>query len=162
MSRLDSFIRRMQAQRDCLNAAVAAVGDLPGVAFELGLGNGRTYDHMCETMPNREIYVFERQVAAHPMNIPDDDHLVLGDILETLPEAAERFEGEVALAHTDLGTGIKADNEKLAAQVAPLLWRAMASGGVVISGDALPGTGWEPGPRPESVAPERYFVYRKP
>ena len=60
------------------------------------------------------------------------------------------------------GTGIKADNEKLAAKVAPLLWQAMAPGGVVVSGDALAGPDWAPGPHPESVAPERYFVYRKP
>ena len=162
MSRLDSFIRRMQAQRDCLNAAAGAVQALSGVAFELGLGNGRTYDHMCEIMPEREIYVFERHVAAHPMNIPDDDHLLMGDIMETLPAAAARFEGQVVLAHTDLGTGVKAENEKLAAKVAPLLWQAMAPGGVVVSGDALPGDGWAPGPHPESVAPERMFVYRKP
>ncbi len=162
MSRLDSFIRRIQAQRDCLNAAAEAVSEIDGAVFELGLGNGRTYDHMCELLPDREIYVFERQVAAHPLNIPDDDHLVLGDILDTLPAAAARFAGAVALAHTDLGTGIKADNEKLAAKVAPLLWQAMAPGGVVVSGDALAGPDWAPGPHPESVAPERYFVYRKP
>ena len=82
----------------------------------LGLGNGRTYDHMCEVMPDRDIYVFERHIAAHPMNIPDDDHLLMGDIMETLPEAATRFEGQVALVHTDLGTGIKEENEKLAAK----------------------------------------------
>jgi hypothetical protein len=162
MSRLDSFIRRMNAQRDCLNAAAEAVRNLPGAAFELGLGNGRTYDHMCEIMPDRDIYVFERHIAAHPMNIPDDDHLFMGDIMDTLPAAAARFEGAVALAHTDLGTGVKEENEKLAAKVAPLLWQAMAPGGVVISGDALPGSEWAPGPHPESVAPERYFVYRKP
>lgn len=162
MSRLDSFIRRMQAQRDCLNAAAEAVRALPGPAFELGLGNGRTYDHMCELMPDRDIYVFERHIAAHPMNIPDDDHLLMGDILETLPDAAARFEGQVALAHTDLGTGIKADNEALAAKISPLLWKSLAPGGVVISGDSLPGDDWGPGPHPESVAPGRMFVYRKP
>ena len=44
MSRLDSFIRRLEAQRSCLETAVALVADLPGPILELGLGNGRTFD----------------------------------------------------------------------------------------------------------------------
>ena len=39
MSRLDSFLRRLQAQRGCLNDAAALVGARPGPVFELGLGN---------------------------------------------------------------------------------------------------------------------------
>ncbi len=66
MSRLDSFIRRMIAQRDCLAAAARLIGDIPGPVLELGLGNGRTYDHLREILPGREIFVFDRRVAAHP------------------------------------------------------------------------------------------------
>ena len=172
MSRLDSFIRRMEAQRDCLNAAAEAVADIEGPVFELGLGNGRTYTHLLEIAPGRDVYVFERKVAAHPASIPDEDHLILGDILETLPSAADRFEGQVALAHTDLGTGVKADNMALAAKISPLLYRAMAVGGVVVSGDALddgvgatangaPSVSWVRVPLPPSVAEGRYFVYKK-
>ena len=40
MSRLDSVIRRLQAQRACLDRAVDLVRDLPGPVLELGLGNG--------------------------------------------------------------------------------------------------------------------------
>ena len=46
MSRLDSFIRRLQAQRACLDRAAELVRDLPGPVVEIGLGNGRTYDHL--------------------------------------------------------------------------------------------------------------------
>ncbi len=60
MSRLDSFIRRMLAQRACLNWAAEAVAGIAGPVLELGLGNGRTYDHLRELLPEREIYVFER------------------------------------------------------------------------------------------------------
>ncbi|MBM3542582.1 MAG: hypothetical protein FJX51_11085, partial [Alphaproteobacteria bacterium] len=66
MSRLDSFIRRLQAQRACLDHAAMLVRDLPGPVLEFGLGNGRTYDHLRETFPGREIFAFDRQVAAHP------------------------------------------------------------------------------------------------
>ena len=165
MSRLDSFIRRMEAQRDCLNAAAEAVANVPGPVFELGLGNGRTYSHLLQIVPDREVFVFERQVAAHPASIPDDDHLILGDIFETLPGSLEQFEGIVALAHTDLGTGVKEDNMRIAAQISPLLFRAMTRNGVVVSGDDLDASGdvgWSAMPLPGSVAAGRYFVYKKP
>lgn len=95
MSRLDSFIRRLEAQRACLDYACAAVKDRPGVIFELGLGNGRTYDHLREKLPGREIYVFERKVAAHPDCVPCAANLYEGDIDLTLPAAVERFRGQV-------------------------------------------------------------------
>ncbi|HIP79606.1 MAG TPA: hypothetical protein EYH07_14240, partial [Kiloniellaceae bacterium] len=84
MSRLDSFIRRLEAQRACIDAAVDLVGALPGPVFELGLGNGRTYDHLRTRCPGREIFVFERKVAAHPDCIPDADHLFEGPLEATL------------------------------------------------------------------------------
>ncbi len=80
MSRLDSFIRRLQAQRKCIDLAVELTADLPGAVLELGLGNGRTYDHLRDRMPQRDIYVFERSVAAHPDCIPPADRLFLGDV----------------------------------------------------------------------------------
>ena len=59
MSRLDSFIARMQAQRDCLNFLKPAVDRLAGPILEVGLGNGRTYDHLRELFPGRDIHVGE-------------------------------------------------------------------------------------------------------
>ncbi len=88
MSRLDSVIRRLRAQRACLQRAAEMIRDLPGPVLELGLGNGRTYDHLRQTLPDREIFVFEREVAADPDCVPDAAHLLLGDIRETLPAAA--------------------------------------------------------------------------
>ncbi len=85
MSRLDSFIRRLEAQRACLEYAVGLVRELPGPVLELGLGNGRTYDHLRQLCPEREIHVFERKVAAHPDCIPEPSRLWLGAIGETLP-----------------------------------------------------------------------------
>ena len=70
MSRLDSFIRRLEAQRACLNRAAALISGIDGTVLELGLGNGRTYDHLRELFPDREIYVCERRVAAHPACVP--------------------------------------------------------------------------------------------
>ena len=104
MSRLDSFIRRLQAQRACIDRALALVQNVAGPVFELGLGNGRTYDHLRENCGGREIFVFERKVAAHPDCIPDPEHLYEGALQETLERALSRFHGQVAMVHADLGS----------------------------------------------------------
>ena len=114
MSRLDSFIRRLEAQRACLGHAVAQIRELPGPVLELGLGNGRTYDHLRELLPEREIFVFEREVNAHPDCVPDAAHLILGDVRTTVPQVRGRLPGPAALAHSDVGTGDAARNAELA------------------------------------------------
>ena len=80
MSRLDSFIRRLEAQRACLDQAARLIAELDGDVLELGLGNGRTYDHLRELCPDREIYVCERLVAAHPDCVPPAE-LLATDLL---------------------------------------------------------------------------------
>ncbi len=160
VSRLDSFIRRVNAQRDCLNLAAEAVAGVPGPVLELGLGNGRTYDHLRELFPGREIFVFDRRVAAHPDCIPDDAHMFLGDIARTLPEASSRLPAPVALAHCDLGTGVREENIELAAFIGPQIAPLMAVGGLVVSDQELHVDGWTAIEPPDSVAPGRYFIYR--
>ncbi len=160
MSRLDSFIRRMQAQRDCLNAVAGLVADVPGAVLELGLGNGRTYDHLREVLPGREIYVFERKVAAHPDCIPDDDHLLLGEIHDTLPNAATRIGGPVALVHSDIGSGDAAANAKLAAWLGPQIEALLGDGAIVLSDQEMTTVAWQALPLPDGVQPGRYHMYR--
>lgn len=162
MSRLDSFIRRLEAQRACIDFA-ARSGTLPdGPVFELGLGNGRTYDHLRERFRGREIFVFDRQVAAHPSCVPDADHMILGEIAETLPRAVLRFRGRVAFVHSDLGSGDTAIDRATAARVAPLIAEALAANGLVVSDQALVIAGWQTLPPPPGIAESRYFLYRKP
>ena len=160
MSRLDSFIRRMTAQRDCLGAAAALIVGTPGPVFELGLGNGRSYDHLRALLPGREIYVFDRRVAAHPDCVPDADHLFLGDVLEQLPVAAVRFGQRVALAHCDLGSGRAAQDAEVAVALAERLAPLIAPGGVVVSDQALLRLPFERLGAPPDVPPDRYFMYR--
>ncbi len=162
MSRLDSFIRRLEAQRACIDRAAASGAVPAGPVFELGLGNGRTFDHLREKFAGREIFVFERRVAAHHDCVPDADHLLLGDIGETLPAAAARHRGRVAFVHYDLGSDDAAANAALAARLAPLIDEALAAGGIVASDQQLPVGGWQPEPLPAEIAPGRYFMYRKP
>lgn len=160
MSRLDSFIRRVSAQRDCLNHAAPMIAGLPGPVLELGLGNGRTYDHLRERMPGREIYVFDRQVGAHPDCIPDSAHFFLGDIEEQLPIAAARLGRRAALIHSDVGTGDKARNARLVAVLAPLLADMLVPGGIVVADQEMAQEGWDALPLPAGVPENRYFLYR--
>lgn len=160
MSRLDSFIRRMQAQRACLDWAANAIRDRPGPILELGLGNGRTYDHLRSLLPGRDIYVFEREVRAHPDCIPPADRLFLGDIFSSLPLAATRLGAQAVLAHSDLGTGDHAANVELGRKLAPALDRLLAPGALVVANQPLAVARWRRLPEPEGVPPDRYFIYR--
>ena len=160
MSRLDSFIRRMVAQRECLDLAARLIDDVPGAIFELGLGNGRTFDHMRGLFPDREIYVFDRQIAAHPDCIPDDEHMFLGEVVERLPDAVARFGKKVALVHSDIGSGRPEIDAVMFAQVVPLLESLVHPGSVVLSDQKLPAGDWQSLPLPVGIADERYFMYR--
>lgn len=172
MSRLDSVIRRLQAQRACLGLAADIIegrggGDrVDGVVLELGLGNGRTYDHLREILPDRAIYVFDRQLAAHPDCRPDADHLFLGEMAETLPQAAARFPARAALVHLDIGSGDISGTERNMRGVESPLLELLAKGGVVVSDQALPGLAGVDGiaepALPIGVPDGRYFLYRRP
>ncbi|MEE2981046.1 MAG: class I SAM-dependent methyltransferase, partial [Pseudomonadota bacterium] len=102
MSRLDSVIRRLETQRDCLDAAIGLIRSVGGPVLEIGLGNGRTYDHLRERCNGREIFVLDRRIAAHPDCVPDAAHMLLGDFAETMPGAGARIGALAALANADI------------------------------------------------------------
>ncbi|MFN4090704.1 MAG: class I SAM-dependent methyltransferase [Alphaproteobacteria bacterium] len=161
MSRLDSAIRRLEAQRACLDHAAGLVDGLPGPVFELGLGNGRTYDHLRERLPERAIFVFDRQVAAHPDCVPPAERLRLGDFRETVPAARDRFTGAVALIHADIGSGETAASRALASLLAPHLAALLTGGGVLVADQPMAAPGLVALPAPAGMAPGRYFLYRR-
>jgi hypothetical protein len=159
LSRLDSFIRRLQAQRSCLDAAAALIASTPGPALEIGLGNGRTYDHLRERLAGRAIFVFDRQVATHPDSTPPPKSLFIGDVRKTLAGAAGRIGAPAALAHVDIGSGDEAANAALAAAIAPSLVALMAPGGVIVSDQPLAHAGLDRLALPSGVKPGRYHMY---
>lgn len=161
MSRLDSFIRRMSAQRDCLNWAAEELKDAPGAILELGLGNGRTYDHLRGLFDAEDIYVFDRHVKAHPDCVPDGEHMIIGDFLETLPQIAEKLTGKAKLAHCDIGSGDKSASLSLSDQIYPYLEPLLQPGALIISDQPFTGSVFEPLPVPAAVPENRYFLYRK-
>ena len=161
MSRLDSFIARMQAQRDCLNFLKPVIDALPGPILEVGLGNGRTYDHLRDLFPGRDIYVCEQRLAAHPDCVPPPERLILGDMRETLPAAHARLGGRVALAHLDAGTGDAAANRALAAELMPLVAPLLCAGGILVSDPPFDRADLESMALPGGIAPGRYHLYRR-
>ena len=158
MSRLDSFIRRMSAQRDGLNWAAREIGDLGGGVLELGLGNGRTFDHIRELFPDRQIAVVERAPNPSALSTPRDDQLWVGEAEPMLEAIARAHPRGMALAHYDLGFGDKARDVEEAARLSPLIASCMASGALIVS--AQPLTGFEQIKGPDTIAPGRYYFYR--
>ncbi|MGO4705868.1 class I SAM-dependent methyltransferase [Microvirga sp. 2MCAF38] len=161
MTRLDSVIRRLTAQRNLLNWAVNEI-EPTGLILELGLGNGRTYDHLRSRLPDREIYAFERSLAAHPDSCPAEDYLIMGDIFETLPLFAERMGlGCAALIHADIGSGDEVLNRQLAKRMAPLIEPLLEPGGLFLADRAFDLPRCTNLSTRVGVAEGRYFVYRR-
>ena len=161
MSRLESFIRRLEAQRECINLAARLIAALPGNVLEFGLGNGRTYDHLRSQFKGRDIYVFDRQIAAHPDCIPPDDRLFVGDFIETLPRAALQLGADSAMAHLDVGSGNVAASQALASAMMPLVLRLLKPGALVVSDQPITDPALEGMPLPAGIEPERYFLNRR-
>ena len=157
MSRLESFIRRLTAQRACLNQAAGMIAGRRGVVLEIGLGNGRTFDHLRETLPDREIFVFDRHVASHPDSTPDDRHFFLGDLPETLLQARDALPEPAILVHSDIGTGDAARDARVARMMADILPQMLQPGAVVVSDQDIPLPDATDIPLPDGVRQGRYF-----
>jgi hypothetical protein len=151
--------RRLTAQIDGLNWAAAQIAGLPGDVLELGLGNGRTYDHLRENLPNRRIWVIDRLLQPHPSCIPPAADFLQGEAEDMLVALAGRGV-RMALAHYDFGFGDKARDVAEGARLSPLIAPLMVPGGLVVSQQPLPDFTQVSGP--DTVDPERYLFYRAP
>ena len=157
MSRLDSMLRRLTAQRDGLNWAAEQISELGGDVLDMGLGNGRTYDHLREILPDRRIWVMDRVLQCHPDSTPPAQDFLQGEaepMLEKLAQSGQK----IAMAHYDFGRGIKHEDVAEAARLSPLIARVMLPGGLLISGQPL--VGFQQVQGPETIAPDRYLFYR--
>jgi hypothetical protein len=160
LTRLDKAIRRLEAQRACLDWAVKQIGAIPGIVVELGLGNGRSFDHLRTRLPDREIHVFERSPAAHPASTPAADRLIIGNLEDTLPVARNRFAGSAAFLHSDIGTGDDERNARFAEWLGPHILPLLAPGAIVASDQRLPVLEEFRTKPPEGVGEDRYYLYR--
>lgn len=157
MSRLESMRRRLSAQIDGLNWAARYIADVRGDVLELGLGNGRTFDHLRENLPDRRIWVIDRVLQSHPSCVPPAKDFLQGEADEMLAELARRG-AHMALAHYDFGFGVKDLDVEEGARLSPLIAALMVSGGLVVSQQPLVGLTQISGPK--SVESDRYLFYR--
>ncbi|MCI4666334.1 MAG: class I SAM-dependent methyltransferase [Neomegalonema sp.] len=136
MNRLEAMILRMTAQRAALDWAFTQIQDVPGDLVEIGLGNGRTYDHIREHMPGRRIWAIERKLQPHPSCMPPAQDLLEGDASEGLA----RLEGAgIALANYDLGGQDPQTPDERAVRLTPLIAAALApAAAVLVSTQRLP------------------------
>lgn len=161
MSRLDLFIDRMVSQRACLNHAAALTQEMQGPVYELGLGNGRTYHHMCSILPAQDIYVFERAVASHPDSTPPDAQVFLGDVFDTLPQALARFGPTARLIHADLGGHNAEKNDAFARKLSPVVAPLLAPDGLMVSSDRMYFDDLQEIALPPDAVPGRCFIYQR-
>ena len=165
MSRLDSHIHQKVAQRDSIDRAARWLGDRRDVIIEFGLGNGRSYSHLLERFPGREIFCFDRVEHAHPRSRPPADHLLLGEFPAVLDDPAlhRRFARRVMLLHVDVGSGGPED-EIVPEQVLERTHGWLAPGAVVLSDQELTlAPAWRLTrivTRGDVEHAERYHVYR--
>jgi S-adenosyl-L-methionine methyltransferase len=160
ISRLERLLFRIDAQHKSLGWAFGEIQRMPGLVFELGLGHGRTYDHMRRHLPGREIFVFDREIDCFADCRPDDAHLVLGQLADTLPAARGRFGNKAILVNSDVGTYDEAYNIAVAELVSRHLPPLLAPHALVLSDLPLALAGTEPEPLPPGARDERYFIYR--
>lgn len=149
------LIRRLMAQRACLERAGDLVAQLPGPAIQLGFGDGTAFDHLRDVLRRREIVLFN--AGPIPPRPDDPAERVEGDPRETLPLRWDRLKRSAALAHLNFPV---TDEARLAAELAPLIAPVVRPGGIVVSEVAIELPGWERVPPPDGVREGRHFLYR--
>ena len=166
LTRLERFMARTSAQRACIDHAASRIGGLSGEVWEVGLGNGRTYDHLRDRFAGRDIVVFDREVAAHPECVPPDELMRLGDFRETIPAEVAKSAGKVAVIHADIGTANIDKSRAMGRWLAPHFARALAPGGFLIGDQPMDDAALVAVPLAEiagagSLPADAYFCYRK-
>lgn len=157
MSRLESMRRRLTAQIDGINWAAAQITGMAGDVLEMGLGNGRTYDHLRQEIPDRRIWVIDRVLKPHPSCIPPAENFLEGEA-EPMLKRLYAEGRKMALAHYDFGHGIKEKDVAEGAALSPHIAAVMSPGGLILSQQPL--TGFRQIAGPDTVDPERYLFYQ--
>ena len=163
MTRLERFIARMQAQKALLDrvcAELKAPDGLPGPVIELGLGNGRTYDHLRARLPDRRILVFERDPQPNERSRPPETDLHVGEIERTGALFAAASPHCAALVHADLGDGTRAGNSRLERWLPALCYALARADGWVVTSTRLDHEGLVLEPSGVDFDASSYVVYR--
>src|SRR5690606_15409656 len=96
-----------------------------------------------------------------PDCIPDQEHMIVGDVLETIPAALQYMKAKAILAHCDIGSGNKEASLALARMLGDSLPKLLEPGAVIVSDQPFHVADWQPWPLPDGVAEGRYYLYRQ-
>jgi len=160
-SRLERMIFRLSVQRDCLNFVAGLIHSLSGVVIELGLGKGRTYDHLRKLFPERRILTFDRELHALPDCQPLAQNLILGEFINTLNSPGVKTQS-VALVHADVGSDKRDRDAHLVAELEPMVSQLLQPGGILLADRPWALPQWQPLVLPLSKGGWPYFGYQKP
>ncbi len=160
-TRLEKILYRLEAQCACFDWVFDQIKNEPGVVFEIGLGLGRTFNHMRHYLPDRTILAFDRKMSAYPDCMPEEDEIIFGELAETLPKAAQAYKGQVVLAHSDIGSFDREQNKMIAELVSANLLPALAPQGLIMSDLPLNIAQTERLALPEGAREDRYYLYRR-
>lgn len=156
---LERMIARLSAQRVALDWALGETAGQDGPVLEVGLGKGRTYDHLRRYAGAENVLVFDMWLRVGPELAPPDDRLFLGDFRATLPAAAAALGRCARLAHADFGSPDRGHDAGQAEWLGPLLAALVRPGGLVVSDRPFAVPGWTPAPLPDTGA-WPYFAQR--
>ena len=156
------MIRRLEAQRACFEAVETEINERTGTILEMGLGNGRTYDHLCSLFPNHQIHVFDRKLMAHPDCHPTADRLYLGEFAETLMATATNLSQSAVLIHADIGSREQNETDRTRAIIENSILPLLQPKGLVIADRPIPNPQLAAIELPRCVSPGRYYMYRGP
>ena len=161
LTRLEKTLYRLQSQHAVLAHVFEHISGQDGPVFEIGLGLGRTYNHLRHHLPGRPIYAFDRKAHAYEDCMPPAEWLIEGELSDTLPLMSTHHAGKVVLAHVDIGSFDREQNRRIASFLATQLPSCLAPGGYVasdlpIESDQLPAQPLPAGARDGSIHFYRY------
>ena len=139
-SLLELMIARLTTQRDLLARAADLITDVGGPVLEVGLGKGRTFDHLRRLFPSRRVLAFDRELHALAAGMPASGDFYLGEFTKTLP--ALDIGRTAALAHVDFGSPDREHDRRVGMVIAPLVQALVRPGGIVLSDRELGAEGW--------------------
>ena len=132
----------------------------PGVVFEMGLGHGRTYDHLRTYLPEREIFVLDREIDCFDDCIPPDDRLTARRHRRHACRRRHALWRPSGVGASDLGSYDEPHNVAMSAKLSRLLPAVLAPGAIVLSDLPLELSGTRALPLPAGAREGRYFLYR--
>lgn len=161
MSRLEEMVARYTSQRDILNFSLDMIPVGEGlIGIELGLGSGRTYDHLREKLPEMQIFTFDRKCEIHPRIQHPGKYFIEGEITSTFPAFAKKHKDAASFVHIDLGTSQKEQDQKLYQELEPSIREILIQDGLLIS-DRPFSSSWEAVNLSSLKLEWPYYLYRK-